>query len=231
MPLTPLTSQLGIKRAAHLLRRTCLGGSKSEIDTFSELTPAEAVQQLFNSELPALDLPINPDPTNEDLDMEGIFLSWHLGQMLGSGVSEETKLAHIFRERLVLFFHTHFTTKRSVVNNWQSLFYQQALFRLFAFDQDEIILPPEDPEADPEDPASQETIVPRNFKVLSEKLCIDNAMLRFLDGRLNFSAEYYNKTNTDMLFVLELPGAYIAGTDNYRNPDCLRTDIDSVSLT
>jgi TonB-linked SusC/RagA family outer membrane protein len=28
----------------------------------------------------------------------------------------------------------------------------------------------------------------------------------FLEGRLNFSAEYYNKTNTDMLFVLELPG-------------------------
>ena len=28
----------------------------------------------------------------------------------------------------------------------------------------------------------------------------------FLDGRLSFSAEYYNKTNTDMLFVLDLPG-------------------------
>ncbi len=28
----------------------------------------------------------------------------------------------------------------------------------------------------------------------------------FLDGRLDFSAEYYNKTNTDMLFVLDLPG-------------------------
>lgn len=28
----------------------------------------------------------------------------------------------------------------------------------------------------------------------------------FLDGRLNFSAEYYNKTNTNMLFVLDLPG-------------------------
>jgi TonB-linked SusC/RagA family outer membrane protein len=28
----------------------------------------------------------------------------------------------------------------------------------------------------------------------------------FLDGRLNFSAEYYNKTNTDLLFVLDLPG-------------------------
>ncbi|MEQ8556561.1 MAG: TonB-dependent receptor [Cyclobacteriaceae bacterium] len=28
----------------------------------------------------------------------------------------------------------------------------------------------------------------------------------FLEGRLNFSAEYYNKTNSDMLFVLDLPG-------------------------
>ena len=65
------------------------------------------------------------------------------------------------------------------------MFYQQALFRLFAFDQEDIIIPPEDPEADPEDPASMETIVPRNLRNLSKKLSVDNAMLIFLDGRFN----------------------------------------------
>ncbi len=184
MPLTPLTSPLGVKRAAHLLRRACLGGSRTEIDAFAALTPAEAVQQLFNSELPSLELPL-PDPTAEEENLETDFLRWHIGQMLGHGIEDETKLAHIFRERIVLFFHTHFTTKRSTVNNWEALFYQQALFRLFAFDQEDIIIPPEDPEADPEDPASMETIVPRNLRNLSKKLSVDNAMLIFLDGRFN----------------------------------------------
>ncbi len=185
MPLTQLTEPLGIKRAAHLLRRACLGGSKSEIDAFASLTPAEAIQQLFNAELPDVGIPTNPEPNNEELDLNRIFLSWHLGQMLGGGVEEPIKLAHILRERLVLFFHTHFTTKKSTVNNWEALYYQQALFRLYAFDQEDIILPPVDPEADPEDPDSMETIVPRNFRELTKKLCVDNAMLVFLDGRLN----------------------------------------------
>ena len=185
MPLTPLTSPLGVKRAAHLLRRTCLGGSRSEIDVFASLTPTEAVQQLFSTELPALELPINPDPGNEDLDITRVFLSWHLGQMLGAGVENNIKLPFILRERLVFFFHTHFTTKRSKVRSWEALFYQQALFRLYAFDQEDIVLPPENPDAEPDDPASMETIVPKNFKELTKKLSVDNAMLIFLDGRYN----------------------------------------------
>ncbi|KAJ1380561.1 hypothetical protein B484DRAFT_440940, partial [Ochromonadaceae sp. CCMP2298] len=79
----------------------------------------------------------------------------------------------------------HFTTKVSVVNSSRAVYFQQALFRLFAFDQEDIVLPPEDPDADPEDPTSMETIVPRNFKQLTKKLSVDNAMLVFLDGRFN----------------------------------------------
>ncbi|MFK7951594.1 MAG: DUF1800 family protein, partial [Ekhidna sp.] len=70
-------------------------------------------------------------------------------------------------------------------NSSRALYYQQALFRLFAFDAEDIVLPPENPDADPEDPASMETIVPRNFKQLTKKLSVDNAMLVFLDGRFN----------------------------------------------
>ncbi len=172
---------------------------------FADYTPEEAVAQLFSNQLPALDLPINPDPGNEDLDMERVFRSWHLGQMLGSGSQNETKLASIFRERLVFFFHTHFTTKRSTVNNWEALFYQQALFRLYAFDEENIILPPEDPDADPTDPASMETIVPRNFKELTKKLCVDNAMLIFLDGRFNV------KGSVNENFARELLELYTVG--------------------
>ncbi len=195
MPLNALTSTLGIKRAAHLLRRTCFGGTITEIESFAALTPTEAVQQLFNNELPDPSYPIDPltglewittgNAQSEGFELERYFLSWHLGQMLGNEIDENIKLPYIFRERLVFFLHTHFTTKVSVVNSTRALYYQQALFRLFAFDAEDIVLPPEDPDAEPDDPASMETIVPRNFKQLTKKLSVDNAMLVFLDGRFN----------------------------------------------
>ena len=188
MPLNELTIPLGRKRAAHLLRRTCFGATVQEIDAFALLTPAEAVQQLFATDLPDPVLPIDPatglewittgNTGSEQNELRRYFLAWNLGQMLGNEIEETQKLSYIFRERLVLFLHTHFTTKQSVVGNSRSLYFQQALFRLFAFDGEEITIPSEDP-------LIPDTIVPRNFKQLSKKICVDNAMLVFLDGRLN----------------------------------------------
>ncbi|MEO1254270.1 MAG: DUF1800 family protein [Bacteroidota bacterium] len=211
MPLNPLTGTLGRKRAAHLLHRTCIGGTIAEIDSFASLTPAEAVNQLFNAELPDPTLPVDPltgqewittgNSQSENFELDRYFLSWHLGQMLGNGVEEAQKLSYIFRERLVFFFHTHFTTKKSTVRNSRALFYQQALFRLYAFDQEDLVIPPEDPE----DPDATDRIVPRNFKELTKKLCIDNAMLVFLDGRLNV------KGSVNENFARELLELYSVG--------------------
>lgn len=188
MPLNVLTSTLGKKRAAHLLRRTCFGGSVTEIDSFASLTPTQAVAQLFTTGLPDPVLPIDPltgtewittgNAQSEGFELERYFLAWHIGQMMGNGIEDSLKLPYIFRERLVFFFHTHFTTKRSVVGSSRGLYYQQALFRLFAIDGEDITIPAEDPE-DPD------TIVPRNLNQLTKKLSVDNAMLVFLDGRFN----------------------------------------------
>lgn len=222
MPLNALTSSLGIKRAAHLLRRTCFGGSITEIEAFALLTPTEAVQQLFNNELPDPGYPIDPitgfewittgNAQSENFELERYFLSWHLGQMLGNEIDESIKLPYIFRERLVFFFHTHFTTKISVVNSSRALYYQQALFRLFAFDQEDIVLPPEDPDADPEDPASMETIVPRNFRQLTKKLSVDNAMLVFLDGRFNVKGSPNENYARELLELFSI-GRGLEGTN------------------
>ncbi|MEP1035406.1 DUF1800 family protein [Ekhidna sp.] len=188
MPLNALTSTLGKKRAAHLLRRTCFGGSISEIDTFALLTPAQAVAQLFTTGLPDPVLPVDPltgtewittgNAQSEGFELERYFLAWHVGQMLANDVEDSLKLPYIFRERLVFFFHTHFTTKRSVINSSRALFYQQALFRLFAIDGEDITIPADDP-MDPD------VVVPKNLKQLTKKLSVDNAMLVFLDGRFN----------------------------------------------
>ena len=120
-------------------------------------------------------------PESENFELDRYFLAWHIGQMLGNGIEDSLKLPYIFRERIVYFFHTHFTTKRSVVGSSRGLYYQQALFRLFAIDREDIVIPP----GDPDDPDAIDTIVPRNLKQLTKKLSVDNAMLVFLDGRFN----------------------------------------------
>ncbi len=225
MSLTPLNEPLGRTRAAHLLRRACFGASIKEIDAFALLTPAQAFEKLYVTDLPVpestagaqIPYPIDPktgvewittgtveDVNSEPFELERFLNSWQVGQMLASDVDEEQKLAYIFRERLIWFFHTHFTTKQSVVNSSQAIFYQNALFRKYAFDQDDDSRPGEiDPEF-PDTPVPDE-IIPVNFKVLVNKICVDNAMLVFLDGRLNV------KGSPNENFARELMELYVIG--------------------
>lgn len=181
MAFTPLTEVLGTARAAHLLRRTVFGATIDEINEFANYTPQQAIAILIKNGLPEPVAPIDPstgqewmeagttDANSEGFDLERYFLMWHLGQYLGGKSAPEDKLAYIFRERLVFWLHTLFTTKKSVVGNSRSLYFQNALFRKFAFDADLTDVNDE----------------PLNFKSLTKKVSVDNAMLRFLDGRLN----------------------------------------------
>ncbi len=189
MPLTSFTEPLGVQRAAHLLRRTCCGATKQQIDQFAALTPQQAIAILFDPALPNPEEPIDPntglpwiglDSTTdvEDYPYEGLVLRWHIAQMMSAGIPANQSLAYAFRERLVFFMHSHFTTKRSVVRNHRSLYYQMALFRFYAFDKEDTVIAP----LDPLDPP---TIIPRNFSELTKKVSVDNAMLVFLDGRYN----------------------------------------------
>lgn len=192
MPFTELTEVLGRKRAAHLLRRTCFGGTIAEIDEFAQLTPRQAVERLFRTNLPTPAEPIDTatnatwlttgvieDVNSEEGTLVNYFLDWQLGLMTGQFAQSATRLSEVFRERIVFFLHTHFTTKRSFVRSSQALYFQNQLFRQFAFDSEDIVIPG-DPENDIRD-----TIVPKNFKTLTRKVSLDIAMLRFLDGHLN----------------------------------------------
>lgn len=187
MPLNSFTGVLGRKRAAHLLRRACFGGSVSEIDSFANLTAAEAFNLLVRTDLPPTPLPVDsagqewistgpPEESEENFDR--LLNAWMIGQMMAVDVPTNQKLAYSFRERLVFFFHTHFTTKVSVVNNPRSTYYQNQLFRFYAFDRDDTVIPSGDP-------LVADTVYPVNFRQLTKKICVDNAMLKFLDGRLN----------------------------------------------
>lgn len=218
MPLNELSSTLGIKRAAHLLRRTCFGANIAEIEEFAALTPAQAIQRLFDTTIPNPPLPVDPMTGNEwisgefpsaseNSDLMGYFLAWTLGQMTGNHLPEEQKLPYIFRERLVYFLHTHFTVRTEVVRDPKALYFQQALFRLFAFDKEDIIIPPENPD----DPESTETIADRNFKQLTKKISVDNAMLFFLDGRLNVKGSPNENYSRELLELYSI-GRGLEGT-------------------
>ena len=197
MPLTPLNETLGLQRAAHLLRRATFGATPDLVQEFAQFTPEQALARLFQAALPLPQPPIDPatgqewmitgttDANSEGNDLERYFLSWQMGHFLGPSAAEGQKEAFIFRERLVFFLHTHFTTQRSVVRSSRALYFQNQLFRQFAFDQfleDEL-----------------------SFKDLVVKASLDNAMLRFLDGRLNV------KGNPNENFARELLELYSVG--------------------
>jgi uncharacterized protein (DUF1800 family) len=197
MPLPSFTGTLGIKRAAHLLRRAAFGGTKADVDAYATLTAPAAVSNLFSNSLPDPILPIDPltnqewitnGPSNsgsEDSELQEYFKGWLIGQMLGSGQASNMKLSYQVREKVVLFMHTHFTTKQSVVSNSRSLYFQNQLFRVYSLDKD--------------------LNVDFNFKNLTKKICLDNAMLKFLDGRLNV------KGNPNENFARELMELYTIG--------------------
>lgn len=178
MPLPEYSGTLGLKRAAHLLRRATFGATKSQIDAYATLTPVDAINFLFRQALPDPVLP--PDPltgepwfltpstgaNSEDDDLQTFFKGWLIAQMMSAGIAPELSLAYSAREKVVHFLHTHFTTIQSKVSNSRSLYFQNQLFRLFALDA-----------------LNTDPII--NFKTLSVKVSVDNAMLRLLDGDLN----------------------------------------------
>jgi len=159
-PISP-SAPLGMKNAAHLLRRTTFGPTKADIDQFSALSITQALNVLFAAQpaaQPPLDLLtgqpwVNPKPTpsnSEESELMKMTFSWWLDLMRTGG--------NALIDRMAWFFHSHFATISSRPNSGTAIYYQIKLFRHYATG---------------------------NFKELSLKITYDNAMLVNLDGRLN----------------------------------------------
>jgi uncharacterized protein (DUF1800 family) len=156
-----LNSALGVKNAAHLLRRVTFGPTREDIDTFSSYSINQALAVILE-EMPEVDPPVDvrtgeswvsPAPTqanSEESDLMNMTFAWWLDLMRIGGNS--------IVDRMAWFFHTHFATISSRVPKGTAIYYQIMLFRHYALG---------------------------NFKELSTKICYDNAMLMNLDGRLN----------------------------------------------
>jgi uncharacterized protein (DUF1800 family) len=204
MPLPEFSGTLGLKRAAHLLRRATFGATKQQIDVFAALTPAQAITALFRQSLPDPILPIDPetnqewvlsgvtDANSDSGDLEAYIKAWLVGQMMSSGVPPAVSLAYSAREKVIMFLHTHFTTITSKVGNSRSLYFQNQLFRLFALDA-----------------LNPDPLI--NFKQLTVKISVDNAMLRLLDGNLNVKGSVNENYGRELLELYSL-GRGLEGT-------------------
>lgn len=203
MSLPSFSGPLGYKRAAHLLHRATFGPTKLQIDSFATLTASQAVTLLFQQPLPDPTLPIDPETGTEwvlsgttdansgDSDLQEFFKGWFIGQMLGIGVPPANYLAYSTREKIVFFLHTVLTTIQSKVDDSRSLYFQNQLFRKFAFDK---------------------TLgVDYNFKELTKKISIDNAMLRLLDGNLNVNGSVNENYGRELLELYSI-GRGLEGT-------------------
>jgi len=180
MALVQFSGVLERKRAAHLLRRITYGPNKEEIDTFSALTPAAALNLLFvdtTEPQPPIDLKtgatwVNAPSTaanSADGTLQEYFKGWWLKQMLAQDVSSSNRLPAMVREKILFFIHTHLTTIQEVVGNSRALYFQNVLFRKYALD------------------GSKAAAI--NLKELTKKVSIDNAMLILLDGKLNVKGD------------------------------------------
>lgn len=203
MPLPEYSGTLGFNRAAHLLRRASFGATKQQIENFAALTPQQATTLLFNQVLPDPVLPVDPDTNQEwavsgitdpekmDSDYQEYFKRWFVGQMLSAGVDPNLSLAYSVREKLVLFLHTHFTAIQEKINSSRALYFQNQLYRMFALDEDAL------PEV--------------NFRELTKKVSVDNAMLRLLDGNQNVKGSP-NENYARELFELYSIGRGLEGS-------------------
>jgi uncharacterized protein (DUF1800 family) len=177
MPLPLFSGTLGPLRAGHLLHRATFGPTKEMIDSIAGLTAANAVAQLFQQPLPDPILPIDPKTgtpwfltgttgaNSDDGALGEYFKGWFMAQMLAQGVAPAQALAYATREKVVFFIHTVLTTIMEKVEDSRAIYFQNQLFRLFAFDKNAGVL--------------------FNFKELAKKISVDNAMLKVLDGNLN----------------------------------------------
>jgi len=163
--LDKFTGTLGMQGAAHLLRRATFGPTLDQIKQFAELTADQALALLTE------DSSANPEPPIDPLTMA----TWvdPAGMAHAGPDREQDDLFRYFqawhlevmckapptlKERITWFFHTHLPARWTEINSSEAIYYQNCIFRYYAFG---------------------------SFRTLFEKICTDNAMLRYLDGYSN----------------------------------------------
>jgi hypothetical protein len=144
-----------VSAAKHLLSRCLFGYTKADLaKAMTYSSAAEFVDNELLAELPMPTAPwawVDEKPVDDNGTIDGYryrgFNYWWFERMLHEGTN--------MREKMVLFWHNHFTTQRSDVNFPQQMWHQQVLFRKYAWG---------------------------DLRQLCKDISIDPAMLRYLNG-------------------------------------------------
>ncbi|HEY0771181.1 MAG TPA: DUF1800 domain-containing protein [Sphingobacteriaceae bacterium] len=189
--LTPYTGAFGKAELVHLLRRTLFGVTPFNVNSFSNKSLNEVIQQLLLAPAAAT-APLNyynnstyTDPnvlsgqswvtapyTDGTANSRRInsFKSWWIGQILNQNES--------LLEKMVLFWHNHFATETADISDARYIYKHNKLIRTFALG---------------------------NFRQFIKEMTIDPGMLRYLNGYLN------TKTAPDENYARELQELFTLG--------------------
>ncbi len=180
--LAPYTGAWTVNEVTHLLKRTMFGAAKADIDHFLTLSPGAAVDELLNN----ITTPSPPVRDYGLLEDDGVFYD-DLGVAIGQTWVNDPNIASAveirgqingrridsmkkwwagliinqtrsIQEKMVLFWHHHFSVQESEVDNAQFLYRHHDLLR---------------------------TNILGSFKTLVREVTIDPAMLVHLNGYLN----------------------------------------------
>lgn len=198
--LDPLNSQLGLRRAKHLLRRATFNYTKDQLELFASMTAVEAVNSLANNN-PTLKInePYDPLPnTSPDgywissTELPNTFTGQGRKRAIVSGWWWYNALNEVtLKYKLSFFLHTCFVVGKDSGVGLSPFFYDHLrLLDYYALG---------------------------NVKTLAKKITLDNGMLDYLDNTQN------NKTNPNENYAREylelftiLKGDQI-GEGNYTN--------------
>jgi uncharacterized protein (DUF1800 family) len=191
LSLDPLNGVLDEKKAAHLLRRATFGPTISEIKSFAGKTAAQAVDMLFSAQ-PDATPPVDPktgvtwlSPKATAANSENSLL---IDYFIAWHLDQMRTSGTSIRERIILFLHSHMPTRRSLIESSEAMYYQNALYRYYSFG---------------------------SFKDLFKKICIDNAMLVYLDGKLNINQWPNENFAREMLELYSIGKGPMKGDGDY----------------
>jgi uncharacterized protein (DUF1800 family) len=169
--LTAYSGAWGFDEVAHLLRRTMFGAKKDDITYFMGKTMSQAVDELLTAPSTQPSPPINnyntaqkidpniapgqtwvygPEDVNFNSQRIGSLKAWFMGQTLNQDRS--------IHEKMVLFWHNHFSTETNVYNSAIWGYNHHVTLRKNSLG---------------------------NFKTFVKEITTDVAMLKYLNGYLN----------------------------------------------
>ncbi len=154
----------------HLLKRTLFGATRTDIDYFKTRSFQQSLDEILNPVAPLPDPPLKEyvsttdvavlagttwvnDPSTDgtvNSQRRASFKKWWMGVMINQDRS--------IREKMTLFWHNHWATEASIIDNAQYLYKHHALLRSSALG---------------------------NFRTMAKAITIDPAMLVYQNGQLN----------------------------------------------